>query len=35
LGHLPSVTSFRVGPDGYMYALTLGGVLERALPRSE
>jgi len=27
------VTSFRVGPDGYMYALTLDGDLFRALPK--
>jgi hypothetical protein len=35
LGHLPAVTSFRVAPDGYMYALTLDGVLQRALPLRE
>jgi hypothetical protein len=35
LGHLPAVTSWRVAPDGYMYALTLSGVLQRALPKRE
>ncbi|HEY3494978.1 MAG TPA: PQQ-dependent sugar dehydrogenase [Polyangiaceae bacterium] len=34
LGHLPSVASFRTGPDGYMYALVHNGTLQRALPRS-
>jgi glucose/arabinose dehydrogenase len=30
LGNLPEITSMRLGPDGYLYALTLGGVLYRA-----
>jgi hypothetical protein len=29
LGHLPTVTSWREGPDGYAYVLTLNGVLSR------
>lgn len=36
VGHLPRVTAWHTGPDGYMYALTLGGALHRArqvLPR--
>jgi glucose/arabinose dehydrogenase len=30
LGHLPAVTSVRLGPDGYLYLLTIGGNLYRA-----
>lgn len=30
LGHLTDVTSVKVGPDGYLYLLTLGGTLYRA-----
>jgi glucose/arabinose dehydrogenase len=30
LGHLVDVTSMRLGPDGYLYALTLDGKLHRA-----
>jgi glucose/arabinose dehydrogenase len=29
VGHLPSITAFRLGPDGYLYALTLDGVIHR------
>ena len=32
VGHLPQVTSWHTGPDGYMYALTLSGTLYRAKP---
>jgi hypothetical protein len=35
LGHLPGVSQWRVGPDGYMYALTYKSGLKRALPRSD
>jgi hypothetical protein len=35
LGHLPGVSSWRVGPDGYMYALTYRAGLKRALPRTD
>lgn len=31
IGHLPSVTAWRVGPDGYAYVLTLGGGFYRAV----
>ncbi len=31
VGHLTEVTSWKTGPDGYMYVLTLGGQLHRAL----
>jgi len=30
VGHLPRVTSWHTGPDGYMYAMTLSGTLYRA-----
>ena len=30
LGHLTEVTSVKLGPDGYLYLLTLGGTLYRA-----
>jgi hypothetical protein len=30
LGHLTDVTSVKLGPDGYLYLLTLGGTLYRA-----
>lgn len=30
LGHLTEVTSVKLGPDGYLYLLTLGGALYRA-----
>jgi hypothetical protein len=29
LGHLPAVTQMRIAPDGYIYALTLDGILHR------
>ena len=38
LGHLPRVTSWRPGPDGFAYVLTLDGILWRAelhLPEPE
>ncbi len=35
LGHLPGVSQWRVGPDGYMYALTYRSGFKRALPRSD
>lgn len=32
VGHLGEVTQWRVGPDGYMYAMTLSSYLYRVLP---
>jgi glucose/arabinose dehydrogenase len=29
VGHLPGITAWHTGPDGYMYALTLDGALHR------
>lgn len=31
VGHLTHITAWHIGPDGYMYALTLDGTLHRAL----
>jgi hypothetical protein len=33
IGHLETLISWRVGPDGYAYALTLDGDLHRAVLR--
>jgi hypothetical protein len=35
LGHLPGVSQWRLGPDGYMYALTYRSGFKRALPRRD
>ena len=34
VGTLGEITQWRVGPDGYMYALTLPSYLYRALPKA-
>lgn len=35
VGHLTQVTSWKTGPDGYMYLVTLGGMFYRALQVTE
>lgn len=35
VGHLPRITSWKTGPDGYMYLTTLSGMFYRALQVTE